>query len=80
VTHQVNLFRVRANKWQNYDAKVKALRLFLQYPRLKPFTFAEGREHLYVIEQLTTKKTEPDLMLVEQTIINIVLFLQSVIL
>lgn len=67
---------------KSYDAKVKALRIFLQDPRLKPFTFAESkdREHLYCIEQLTTKKKDPDLMLVEQTIINITLFIQSIIL
>jgi hypothetical protein len=65
---------------KSYETKVKALRVFLKDPRLKPFTFAEGREHLYCIEQLTTKKTDPDVLLVEQTIINVSLFLQSVIL
>ena len=65
---------------KSYAQKVNLLRSFFLDPRLKPFTFAEGSEHKYAIEQLTTRKTDPEPEFVEQTIINVTLFFQSIIL
>jgi hypothetical protein len=64
----------------SFDAKIKALHNFFKDPRIKPFTFAEGREHIYCIDIIKSGKGSPDVALLEQTIINISLFFQSIIL
>lgn len=70
----------RVKTAKSYAVKVNELRQFFKDPRLKPFTFSEGNEHKYAIEQLTTRSTNPETEYVEQTIINITLFFQSIIL
>jgi hypothetical protein len=65
----------------SYDAKVNALRIFFKDLRLKPYTFAEDNaESRYTIDQLTSKKSDPDLFEIEQIIINIHLFFQAIVL
>lgn len=65
---------------KSVTAKKSALRELFKNPLLKPYTFAEGREHQYCIDVIMNKDYDPDLQFLEATIVNLSLFKQSIIL
>lgn len=59
------------------EGKQRGLKKFFAEPRIKPYTFTETKEQQYAVEYLL-KGGNMDALIVEQLIINIGLFFQSV--
>lgn len=65
---------------KTFSQKCKELKGLFQNPLIKPYSFAETKELKYTVEKLLDKTYDPELDLVEQLIVNLAIFKQSLIL